>query len=501
VAYHYRCAKEPARELFYTRFAAEQAQGIYANTEAIQLYNRALELLNELEQQDEAPPGELLEDWRLETLRGLGQIHFGIGEVVKAEDYLREAIALGREMELEPHALVRLFHWLGEVLFWQNRYDEHIRLGEEGLTLLGDDTESVEAALMNQTIAIGHTVMGNEEKFQEFTYRTAQFIQSLPYSQELRPAYDHIVIAHLNDKNLDEAMKWIQALERKADQHHDLRASGEVHLYTAYILIARGDLRRAISMLENGLDLFKRIGDAKHASWCLRRMVRAHLGLGDIQKAEKYAFKELETTEAVGIKGEIAAAYWDLGWIFFCQGIWDKAIEAFQKVVQLMQEIGIWIWRMKEFANYAIGRVNLAQGDHAKALRQFKTLVPVGPEILRSDPYSFAHLLNGFEQAYKSPKGFHTFSHRFREEHPEVCDSPFVQWFLEPTELGAVHEPALIHEEFVESLSADWVKEDPFGDCSFVVNNGLEIHAANFSNQVHEHSFHVAYGRQYSIIR
>ena len=479
VAYHYRCAKERGKELFYTRFAAEQAQGIYANAEAIQLFNRALELLNELERQDEAPPSELLKDWRLETLRGLGQIHFGIGEVGKAEGYFREAIALGREMELEPHALVRLFHWLGEVLFWQNRYDEHICLGEEGLTLLGDDTESVEAALMNQTIAIGHSVMGNEEKFQEFTYRTAQFIQSLPYSQELRPAYDHIVLAHINDKNLDESMKWIQALERKADQHHDLRASGEVHLYTAYILIEKGDLREAISMLENGLDMFRRIGDAKHASWCLRRMVQAYLRLGDIQKAEKYAYKELETTEAVGIKGEIAAAYWDLGWIYLCQGIWDKAIEAFEKVVQLMQEIGIWVWRMKEFANYAIGRVYLARGDYAKALRQFKTLIPEGPEILRTNPSGFVHLLNGLELAYKRSRGFHTFSHHFREEHPEISDSPFIQWFLEPTDVGTVHGPPLLHEEFAESLSADWVTEDPFGDCSFVVQDGLEIHAAN----------------------
>jgi hypothetical protein len=42
-----------------------------------------------------------------------------------------------------------------------------------------------------------------------------------------------------------------------------------------------------------------------------------------------------------------------------------------------------------------------------------------------------------------------------------------------------VHEPPLLYEEFAESLSTDWIKEDPFGDCSFVVQNGLEIHAAN----------------------
>ena len=474
LAHHWERAEEPEKAIAYLLRAGDQARLAYANEEAIGYYHRALALL------DEFPVDKSRKDWRLEALKGLGQIYFGTGKVAEAEERFREAIAIGQEMGLAPRALVRLYYWLGEALFWQNRYDERIRIGEEGLALLGDDTESVEAALMNQTIAIGHLVEGNWEKFREFTYRTAQFIQRLPYSEELRPAYDHIVVAYRDDKNVEEATKWLQALERKAEQQHDLRALGEVHLYTASILSARGDLHGAISQQEQALDLFTQIGDAKHESWCLRDMVSTFLGLGDVRKAEKYAFKELKTTEAVGNKGEIAATYWDMGWIFLCQGIWEKAVDAFQKVIQLIQETGTWSWGIKDWANYAIGRVHLAQGDQAKALRQFRTLVVlVGPEILRSNPYGFAHLLNGLEQAYKSPKGFHTFGHRFREDHPEVGDSPFVQWFLEPTDAGTVHEPPLFHEEFAESLSADWVWEDPFGDCSFAVPNGLEIHAAN----------------------
>ena len=36
--------------------------------------------------------------------------------------------------------------------------------------------------------------------------------------------------------------------------------------------------------------------------------------------------------------------------------------------------------------------------------------------------------------------------------------------------------------EFVESLRPDWAWQDPFDDCSFTVQNGLEIHAANGRN-------------------
>jgi hypothetical protein len=68
---------------------------------------------------------------------------------------------------------------------------------------------------------------------------------------------------------------------------------------------------------------------------------------------------------------------------------------------------------------------------------------------------------------------------RFREEPPEVGDSPFPQWFLEPTDVSALGETVLYHDEFAALLSSDWDWQDIFDDCSFTAQNGLEIHAAN----------------------
>lgn len=484
LAHHYHHAGAHRKELFHVLLAAKGAQRIYANTEAIEHYTRALELLDQLEGPHVPPLGESGKDWRLEALRGLGEIHFGTGKVAQAEKYFQEAISLGQEMELNPQELVRLYYWLGEVLFWQDRYKERISIGEEGLTLLGDDTESVEAALMNQTIAIGHLGEGNREKFSEFTYRTAQFIQSLPYSPELRPAYDHIIFAHQGDKNLEQAMKWVQALERNAEQYHDLRASGEVHLYTANILNARGDLRGAISRLEQALDLFRRIGDTKHESWCLRDMGRTFLSLGDLRKAVNYTGDGLKTTEAVGNKGEIARMNLQIGIIFLCQGLWEKAVDAYQKADQLIRETGTWIWIVKAWADYSIGHVRLSQGEPAEALKKFKVIARAGSKILMQYPYDFASILSGLDEAYQDPEEFRAFCRRFREEHPEAGDSPFIQWFLEPSDVEAVGK-LLYDDEFADSLSSDWVWRDPFGDCSLRVQEGLEIHAANGRNLRH----------------
>jgi hypothetical protein len=86
--------------------------------------------------------------------------------------------------------------------------------------------------------------------------------------------------------------------------------------------------------------------------------------------------------------------------------------------------------------------------------------------------------LSGLEEAYEDPIPFRAFCRRFQAEHPEVGDLSLVQWYLEPTEPHAFSQQRL-QDMFTAPLSSDWVWHDPFTDCSFTVQNGLEIRAAN----------------------
>ena len=117
-----------------------------------------------------------------------------------------------------------------------------IRVGEEGLALLGDDTESVEAALMNETIAIAYGQLGNPEKWQEIT-RDAPLLQRLPYCEELRWPYANVAMTMSGDeKNLEETRKWLDLLEQKGREHHDLKAVAEAcHQRADLILAPCGD--------------------------------------------------------------------------------------------------------------------------------------------------------------------------------------------------------------------------------------------------------------------
>jgi class 3 adenylate cyclase/tetratricopeptide (TPR) repeat protein/regulation of enolase protein 1 (concanavalin A-like superfamily) len=471
LAHHWERAEEPEKAAGYLLRAGDQGRLAYANQEAIDTYRRALVLLAR------PPLAQARAEWRLAALKGLGQVYVGMGEVAGAEEPFRQALALGQEMRLAPRELARLYYWLGEAAFWQSRYDDMLRLGEEGLRLLGDDVESAEAILMNHLIAVPYAMKkGDEQRYREYGYRTAQFILRLPYAEELRPAYSCIAEAYWAGKNVEEALRWRQAFEDLAMRHGDLRGLAQAYHLAGWFSSDRGDLQGALAPCRQALALFTRIADAKHASWVLLLLGRIFLARGDLSQAEEHVDKWLAMARAVGNKEDVAEAYCDVGRVSLCQGAWEKAGDAFQKAALIAREIGLgWL---EGYANYLWGQVYQAQGEQMEALKRFEEVFALAESawlklgLLLLDIYS--PTLAGLEEACQDPAVFRAFC----QKHLAVAGSPFIQWCLEPTQPHDLPR-RLLHDEFLGPPAPEWTWQDPFADCSFAPQGELEIRAAN----------------------
>jgi regulation of enolase protein 1 (concanavalin A-like superfamily) len=100
------------------------------------------------------------------------------------------------------------------------------------------------------------------------------------------------------------------------------------------------------------------------------------------------------------------------------------------------------------------------------------------------EPYSFDRdsvlraFMAAFEEACQDAGAFRAFCRRFQEGHPEIGDLPFVQWRLEPAQPHDLPR-CLLHDKFLGPPAPDWAWQDPFADCSFALQTGLEIQAAN----------------------
>jgi tetratricopeptide (TPR) repeat protein len=468
LAFHYERSEADEKAVEYLLKAAEKERRAYLNEAAIGELRRALERLTA------SPLGETRKEWRLQALQGLGQIYHGIGRGPEAEDCFRQAIAVGQEIGAPPRVLVRLYYWLGDVMYWQNRLGEMARIGEEGRALLGEDTTSVEAALMNHTLAAGYGYgLPDPEKYWEFSLRNVPLLETLPYSEELRPAHDGVAITYAEQKNIEAATRWLEAFERKAVEHHDLRAVAEVHAWTAsLVLVATGDIRGALSRHQQARELFAHIGDIKNEGMILSELCADFLRLGELPQAAVCAEGALRSALDLGMSERIAWAYIEVGRTALCQGDRDKAHDAFRRATERLHEAGT---APNSLMKCRLGQAYAGLGERQEAVRQLEAAASLAKE---DESAVLAAALCSLEGAVEDRRAFLDFCRRLRAERPEASTSHFIQWFLQPTEPNVISQhPAC--DRFVGPLSPDWVWHDLFGDCSFQVRNGLEIRAAN----------------------
>jgi tetratricopeptide (TPR) repeat protein len=375
---------------------------------------------------------------------------------------------------------VRLHYWLWEVLHWIGNIDNRDRVEEEALALLGEDKESVEAALVN--LMIGMHVGWGSQRWRELTRRTIRFIRRLPYSEILRSPYIHVRGLYTDTRNVTEAIKWNRILEEKATAHHDLRALADVRESTALSLRDRGDLRGALAEQRQALALLVRIGDIGGAGWKMNDIVGTVLSLGDLTGAGECARQALEYAEAVGLKTSLERAYRCMGRVSLCRGDLENAVEALCEALSL--NLGPSGASAGDTAsmNALLGRAYLAQGKHVEALNCAQEAV-TGIRWTRwgasVPPRMLAVRLSELEEAYQDAAAFRAFCHRFRQEHPELERSGFGQWYLEPARAVRAVSEATVRDGFTTGLSPEWAWHDPYGDCSYTAQNGLEIRAAN----------------------
>jgi class 3 adenylate cyclase/tetratricopeptide (TPR) repeat protein len=137
LAFHYRGAGNPRKELFYAFLAAERAHEIHANMEAVQYYSRAMELLDQLEQgAQSSAQNRALQTQRFEVLNGRRQALFHLGQVEASRLDTRALLPLARQMEDDPA-------WLIDALIAQadiSRDNRHellpgLQMAEEALSL------------------------------------------------------------------------------------------------------------------------------------------------------------------------------------------------------------------------------------------------------------------------------------------------------------------------------------------------------------------------------
>jgi tetratricopeptide (TPR) repeat protein len=173
----------------------------------------------------------------------------------------------------------------------------------------------------------------------------------------------------------------------------------------------------------------------------------------------------------------IGENYLHVGTNVLCLGDLDGAEAAFAAALRIFREITH--HQAQQITFLHLGRLCLQTGERQAALAHFqKALLHVQPE--RYIPH-ILNVLAGLEAAYALPKAFRTRCRRYRAEHPQLETTTFTQWFLEPAKPHRDCGAPIVERRFTEAAmqNQEWIWQDPLGDCSFALQDGLTLYAAN----------------------
>jgi tetratricopeptide (TPR) repeat protein len=373
---------------------------------------------------------------------------------------------------------------LSESLFWQCKYEEILAIGEEASALIGDNKESLGAALANGIVAAG-CYRPDRHRCETLIRQTASFIEDLPYIEELRPLYDYIMLMYRHYKNRERLEYWLNALRKRAKDHGDFIAITTVHHESAGLRLKIGDLEQAAEHTHLALETAYQTGDIKCESWSRARLANLHLFAGRLQEATTFAHHALDLSRQIGFDRDIRECYCLIGIIALNRHDWKKAIEAFTTAVSTDNNPRDPYdpYKLVEL-HHLRGRAHLVASHPDQARSDFEAGLQCFPEGDRYDRYRrppwasrlLISLLSGLDETANHHESFRSIVQHLREQIA-TPDEFLAQWMLEPQEKTVSGRLLLVDDS--QFGSAAWIWHDIFGDCSYRVKPNLTIQAAN----------------------
>jgi tetratricopeptide (TPR) repeat protein len=341
LAYHYGASRNTDKQRLYFRQAGEAAQAAYANTAALDYYQRLLALLPESEQST--------------VRRNAGEVLQLIGKWPEAEQMYRQALALaeaaGDRLE-QAHCQTEL----GNLLSYTQSYEEALRWLERA--------------------------RGEFEQLDD----QAGMIRVLEYLSLIYAQQSDYVSA------LDRAERQLQIATMRGDKIGVSTAVGNVGL----VYWNQADYARASVALQQALDSATEAGYQRGMIIAGSNLAGMYAEQGDYARALVSLRQALDVANDIGYRHAAGVIVGNAGEIYRQQGDYERALACYQHGLQVVTELSDWTIIHNSMLNIAI--TYAAQGSYRQAEQLFTRTIALGRAL--NIPYFLCEGLHHTGQLY-----------------------------------------------------------------------------------------------------
>ncbi|HEY3061223.1 MAG TPA: tetratricopeptide repeat protein [Chloroflexota bacterium] len=287
LALHYSRSDRDDKALYWLVRAADRARGLYANVEALSLYQAALSRTV-----DGAAPleaGTLLER--------IGEVHSLVGEYDLAVGSFRAA--LERMGDVPNTAVARLWRKIGTAMLWQGSYAKAAQAFDRGLAVLGQG-DQIEAARIQVQIGSLQFRRGDHAAARAGLSRVLDTTAILGADDVAAEALKHLGNVAVHTGDLKSAAAYNEQSREIYERLEDVLGLADSHANLGIIHRRTGQWQRAMAEYEVALKLRERAGDLRGVVICHNNIAEVHRTLGDAEQAIPAYTRAFEMSQSFG---------------------------------------------------------------------------------------------------------------------------------------------------------------------------------------------------------
>lgn len=471
LAYHAVRAADHEKAVTYLAQAGAKARRTFANGPAIAYFQQALDQLAQL---DDAT-STMMATWS-EIWSQLGRVYHATGRYQLAEQAFQQAITYGEAAQLSAPAIVRLLHWRGETLYWQNKITALRDGALAGLARLSTEPSCVEQVLMLSHLNSAYWSLDELDASRAAAQQVIPLIAQFPLIEELWPAYHTVIDYFKETKEAEQALAWIDLLQNKAAARQERLSLAKAVLLRGVTLSELGDLHAAQPVLQEALAMSQRIGETMFHYHCLHRLAINGLLLGETAAAAHYVDELLTLLQQV--EPRVPDHYAFCGYILVGAGQLARGLDLLMQADTASQSAGLppspehRLW---------LGQALARLGHYAEAQAQLQHLLTTGSpqrrlvaDYLDLHP-TFPAAVAAFDRLLDEPAAFQRVCDQVTapsQQPPRAA--AFQAWYPRPAGLATPERGRPLSDA---DLSR-WHWSDPLGGGSYQIEDGVEISAA-----------------------
>jgi predicted ATPase len=367
LASHFLEGGEKDKALDYFLKAGERASQVHANIEAVSYFESALRLLEEKEERYREK-GRVLER--------LGDIKNIVGEYDDCLKYWNDALPSFEhlnEKDKTSRLHLRMAHVLWSKVGDSSKAKEH---HARALDILQAQPESVELASlyedMGTMVSMGAT--GNMTEALSWAEKSLELATRLNAHETIARAFLHLgdISAWLGDRK--KAATCVEKALRLALDKGFVDTAIEAYNDLASFQPSEQNEKR-LEYYEKGYELAKKVGDIFQQSWLGLNLSGSYFNRGDISKAISLVEESVALDRKAGNTTHLSMSLAILGFVHQMGAEWDKAEQCFQESLGISEKLDDFLSKSNSYNLY--GWFCLDRGEFAKAKEYFEKTLQV----------------------------------------------------------------------------------------------------------------------------